>query len=154
MVSLFLVHCAEPVQVGLRGGYFASHAQAQDLLILLLNDLFFLLQVLSELVKGMLNVLHVLFDPLNVDATRLRGAVVSLGSHWTAGRIEVPAALIKERRLYVLSTGSIVELLGLLGDKFCRVQAPLVLFFHHVDLKLVVFLQEVDLIFDPPRRLL
>ena len=151
---MLLVHCAEPVQVGLRGGYFASHAQAQDLLILLLNDLFFLLQVLSELVKGMLNVLHVLFDPLNVDATRLRGAVVSLGSHWTAGRIEVPAALIKERRLYVLSTGSIVELLGLLCDKFGRVQAPLVLFFHHVDLKIVVFLQEVDLIFDPPRRLL
>ena len=104
----------------------------------------------------MLDVLHVFFDSLHVDATwLLRGTVISLGSHWTAGRIEVSAtALIKEWRLYVLSIGSIVELLGLLGDKLGRVKAPLVLLFQHVDLKIVVFLQEVDLIFDPPRRLL
>ena len=81
--------------------------------------------------------------------------MISLGSHWTAGRIEVSAtALIKEWRLYVLSIGSIVELLGLLGDKLGRVKAPLVLLFQHVDFKIVMFLQEVDLIFDPPRRLL
>ena len=104
----------------------------------------------------MLDVLHVFFDSLHVDTTwLLRGTVISLGSHWTAGRIEVSAtALIKEWRLYVLSIGSIVELLGLLGDKLGRVKAPLVLLFQHVDLKIVVFLQEVDLIFDPPRRLL
>ena len=152
LVSLLLVHCAEPIQVGLRGSYFAGHAQAQNFLILLFNDLFFFLQVLSELVESMLDVLHVLFDPLHVDSTCLLGAVVSQRSHWTTGWIEVTAtALIKERRLYI---GSIGELLGLLGDKLGRIQAPLVLLFQHVDFKIVMFLQEVDLIFDPPRRLL
>ena len=28
LVSLLLVHCAEPIQVGLRGSNFAGHAQA------------------------------------------------------------------------------------------------------------------------------
>ena len=104
----------------------------------------------------MLDVLHVLFDSLHVDANRLlRGAMISLGSHWTAGWIEVSATvLIKEWRLYVLSIWSIVELLGLLGDKLGRVKAPLVLLFQHIYLKIVVFLQEVDLVFDPPCRLL
>ena len=57
------------------------------------------MEILSELVEGMLYVLHVFFDSFHVDSSLLR-TVISLGSHRRASGIEVTATtLVKERRL-------------------------------------------------------
>ena len=79
--SLLTIHIAEASKIALRASIFGHHAEAQDLLIFLLNDLLFIMQIFPELVKSVLDVLHVFFDSLDIDGCMLLWAVVPLGSH-------------------------------------------------------------------------
>ena len=85
--------------------------------------------------------------------------MVSLGAHRGAlriviGLISTTTALVEEGRLCGLRILRIVDLSCLLSDKLGRLQASLVLFLHHVDLELVVLLQEVSFIFKSAHGLL
>ena len=79
--SLLAIHIAKASQVALRASIFSHHAEAQNLLIFLLNDLLFIMQIFPELVKSVLDVLHIFFDSLDIDGCMLLWAVVPLGSH-------------------------------------------------------------------------
>ena len=79
------------------GGIIIDHTQAQDFLVFLLNELLFFIQILSKLVKCMLDVLHVLFDSLDVDGSLW--ALVTLCPHRRARRVKVSTSLVKEGRL-------------------------------------------------------
>lgn len=139
--------------------FFVKHAEAQDFLVFLLDDLLFVGQVGAELVKRMLDVLHVLLHPLHIECGLLR-AVIPLRSHRRALRVVVIASslatLLEEWRLDGLAVLllSVVDLGSFLGDELSSLKTSLVLLFHHVDLQLVVLLEEVNFIFESAHGLL
>ena len=96
------------------GSFIIDDSQTQDLLILLLNDCLFLHQVLPELVKGLLNILHILFDSADIDHS-LGWAMVSLSAHRRARWIKASTAILAlEESLLLMSTvwGELCRLRG------------------------------------------